>query len=133
MWASSNPSQAFSYLNPKLKAQSGEESALAVEAYAYGATNLCDGRTQVDGTTARIDDQILTANLNGNATTSSYRVVYVTRATTMLDAACGLVAGDTEIWGLDVNPGDQSYYPISSNHDPSLTTDNKQKQGNCKV
>jgi len=128
--APTDPRQPFSIVNPKLTAESGQTSSGYTEAYSYGANNFCNKRARADGTNSRIDDQIISLALNRSASATSYRLAYTTRATAHFDGSCGLLAGDTEVWLLDVSPNAQTFFPLSNNHAP-IVDDDRGDQAAC--
>lgn len=133
-WAKLDATQPYSMFNPLLSLGGvTEPNAKVSEAYSFAATDLCSNRQTASGLSGHIDDQISTFVINGQATKSVYRVVYVTRATAKLDKTCNLSAGDQEIWALDVNASGQNFYSISNNHDPSVLDGNTLVQGECRL
>jgi len=50
-----------------------------------------------------------------------------------LDATCNLVAGDTEVWLLDVTAEAKKFYPLSQNHAPTVTENAGLVQGACRL
>ena len=120
-------------ISPILNATAGESPSQAIEAYDYAAVSICGDRTRTDGSSSRIDDQMSAAVLSRNATATAYRAAYVTRATTQLDATCNLVAGDTEVWLLDVTAEAKKFYPLSQNHAPTVKENAGLVQGACRL
>ena len=131
--APTDPSKSFTIINPRLNATAGELPTQAVEAYEYAAISICGERARADGNLSHVDDQITAAVLSRNATVTAYRTAYVTRATTQLDATCNLVAGDTEVWLLDVSTEAKKFYPLSQNHAPTVKENAGLVQGACKL
>lgn len=133
-WMKLDSSQPYAMFNPRMNLGTATESSHnVVEAYSFAASDLCSNRQGLDGRVSRIDDQIVDFALNGLASSSVYRMVYVTRSTTKLDANCSLKAGDTEVWALNVDAAGGAFYPVSKNHDPEVLKDNTLEQGFCRL
>ena len=131
--APTDAGKSYTIINPLLNATAGGSPSQAVEAYEYAAVNICGERARPDGSSSRIDDQITAAVLSRSSTATGYRVAYVTRATTQLDTTCNLVAGDTEVWLLDVTAEAKKFYPLSQNHAPAVKENAGLVQGACKL
>jgi hypothetical protein len=133
-WMKSDTSQPYSLFNPRVDLGTATDPSSTIqEAYTFAATDLCSNRQGSDGRSSRIDDQIVSFALNGQATSSTYRVVYVTRSTTKLDSTCNLSAGDTEVWALNFDSTGGTFYPVSNNRDPAVLKGNTLVQGACRL
>ena len=100
----------------------------AVTAGAFDvATDFCDLKRS-DGSVGRVDDHIVAAVLNGAATATAFRAVYVTRFAPHFDVNCNLKVGDPEIYGMSIQGATKTIATVSVNPAPIVDGDRGTQQ-----
>jgi hypothetical protein len=78
-------------------------------------TDIC-ATTRADGSVGVIDDRLSELKVNGAASLTQFRALYVSRfSTAFAGTDCTHRNGDTEVYGLDVKDGAQKIYSVSNN------------------
>lgn len=78
------------------------------------AGDYCDVK-RADASVGHIDAQVSGAVVNGGATSTKLRALYISRFTPHFDASCNLKIGDPEIYGLSIDGETKTIAPVSAN------------------